>query len=629
MSCERKQIEFIQDINRMFNLVVVEHPYKPYTLIVEPMINYIGRGQQLDWTGKVDYDSPQQLYPTTTLINGSIFASNARDKDFINTEYNNRTNQIFGQQFIDLGIEYKNETINLTQKLGQNTDYYLNASGNTNIALSCFFITKENNVNGISNYEYRPFRSLPRVSFMGVPIPSGNTGQQYIALRGLGTIQPGGIYTEKGSAVLSSIQNMNRLTTYPFAISGFSHYITYDVTNTFTPDELIYPQLESQYDRYYYDYVEDLTSEENKIYKCKMYLTPWEVSQLRFDETIFIKNAKFRINKISNLNLLEPDTCDVELVKLTREYEPTPVLCYDLVSCTDLCDVIHTNTDLQFPIFAFEGKYVTIQTQLFPEVTKRYKVIRSKCNGNYNYEKVYFKIGASNPIPLPPSSTYDFIYSRLMFEIWDSCDATQQTYTLPVFDDTSSSYTSNSCYSFDITNTGSTSTTITYEDCYGFTQTTSIGAGITYTVCAFPGSIEGNNITICYDSLTPCVAPVTPTPTPSPTVTPTPSVTPGLSPTATPSHTPTPSVTPNCFKSWNVASCSSSTCLGGVCFCSPSFTITVYSDCSVTDPTDPFTELYTNSSLINPYLGDFRYNNKIWNSYGSGVSLVCNIGGPC
>ena len=40
MSCDQKQIDFISNINKTFNLVVVEHPTKTKTLIIEPMVNY-------------------------------------------------------------------------------------------------------------------------------------------------------------------------------------------------------------------------------------------------------------------------------------------------------------------------------------------------------------------------------------------------------------------------------------------------------------------------------------------------------------------------------------------------------------------------------------------------------------
>jgi hypothetical protein len=42
-----------------------------------------------------------------------------------------------------------------------------------------------------------------------------------------------------------------------------------------------------------------------------------------------------------------------------------------------------------------------------------------------------------------------------------------------------------------------------------------------------------------------------------------------------------------------------------------------------------FTEIYEDSNLVNPFTGDFEDGAQIWNSSGSGVTLVCTIGGPC
>ena len=484
MGCDQKQITFIQNVNKMFNLVVVPHPIKPKTLIIEPIVDWIGKGRQLDWTDKVDYNSPQTLRPTTSIINGSIFAANKIDKDFVNTQYNTKSNKIFGQNIIDLGIDYKNNTIPLTQTLGQNTDYYLNASGNTNIALPCYFVTKENNNNGRSVFEYRPFRSLPRIVFKSVPIASGNTGQGPVAYRYSRSNTP---FTTNGFVSMGDLQNVNRLTTYPFAISGFSHYTTYDSSTVFTDDELVYPEVETQYDRYYKDYIEDLISEENKIYTCKMYLTPWEVSNLYANEIIFIKNAKFRINKINNLSLIEPSMCDVELVKLTRDYTPTPTLCYDLVSCDDNCDIIHSNTDLNYLLWAFEGQYVDIG--FFGE-SKRYKVIRTECNEDYTYENVWFTTDRTVNGTNPNDYNVNWNYS-----VFNSCTASTQTHTLNVYNNfTGGTY---ECVYMRVENTGATESVFTYIDCIGSTQTYILSAGGEVNICGRYGSFEGNGFIFC------------------------------------------------------------------------------------------------------------------------------------
>ena len=508
MPCDYKQIQYIQDINKMFNLVVVEHPTKTNTLIIEPMVNYIGKGDILDWTSKVDFNSLQTLTPTTSIINGSVFLSNKQDKDFINTEYNNKTNKIFGERTVDLSIDFKNEFINITPQLGQNTDYYLDTVGEYEIALPCYFVSKENNKNGISSFEYRAFRSLPRLAFAGVPIPTGNTLSNPIFYRYNGTSTP---FTSNGFTGLGTLPNINRLTTYPFAVSGFSHYTIYNQDNQFLEDELIYPEVDSQYERYYRDYIEDLTSEENKIYSCKMYLTPWEVSQLYFNETIFVKNAKFRINKISNLSLMDPSMCDVELVKLTRDYEMTPVLFYDLISCDDNCNVIHTHTDLNYLWFAFDGKYVDIVTEFYPErVVTRFKVVRAEFNPDVVYEKVYFDTDTT----IDGVNPNDY-YVNWNYAIFDDCNESIQNYKLDVYNDFTGS-TECECNTISVTNTGTTRQSFTYVDCSGVTSSYSVASGLTISVCGCYKTFRGSSFIFC-PQIEVVGCDVTPLPTPTPT----------------------------------------------------------------------------------------------------------------
>jgi hypothetical protein len=521
MSCDQKQIDFIQNTNKMFNLAIVEHPIKPKTLIVEPIVNYIGKGETLDWTDKVDYDTLQTLRPTTNIINGSLFLANQIDKDYINTEYNKKTNQIFGQNFIDLGIDYKNQDIKITQTLGQNTDYYLNASGDTNFALPCYFVSKESNVNGVSNFEYRPFRSLPRMIFKSVPLISGNTGQSSFFFRYRGLSNP---FTPIGLVAYGTYPNVNRLTTYPDKIDGFSHYTIYDSDNVFTPDELVYPEVETQYDRYYRDYIEDLISEENKIYNCKMYLTPWEVSNLYFNEVIVIKNAKFRINKISNFSLLQPGMCDVELVKLTREYTSTPTLYYDLIKCDDTCSVIHSHTDLSYLLWAFEGQFVSLRTNFQANQgiydVDIYKVVKTEYNPDYTYETVYFNNDFSIDNP-----NY---YVGFDYLTYSGCSLLNPTYKLNRITGDTTPF----CYDFTITNTGYSRSTFYFVNCSGDTSSWTLDPNETFNYCGYYGLFTGTGFNNCITDFTTCTG-STALPTPTPTLTP------GLSPTPTPSITPT------------------------------------------------------------------------------------------
>jgi hypothetical protein len=103
--------------------------------------------------------------------------------------------------------------------------------------------------------------------------------------------------------------------------------------------------------------------------------------------------------------------CNVELVKLTRDYTPTPILFYDLISCDNPCDVIHTHTDLIYPIWAFEGQYVALvagtgctQNLTANTITcPKYKVIRTEYNESYTYTIPYFQTFDTTPINALPS----------------------------------------------------------------------------------------------------------------------------------------------------------------------------------------------------------------------------------
>ena len=152
----------------------------------------------------------------------------------------------------------------------------------------------------------------------------------------------------------------------------------------------------------------------------------------------------------------------------------------------------------------------------------------------------------------------------------------------------------------------------------------------------------------------------TPTPshTPTPSITPsnTPSLTPtgtacpGSSPTTTPSNTPSPTLTstptgtnqptpsitssptptPTCsYKEWFVGVCTSS-CSGGTCACVGAYGLTLYTDCGVTDLTDPSTIIYLNQQLETNFFGIFQISGSIYYSDGpNGVDYICTIGGSC
>lgn len=367
-------------------MVCIAHPTKTKTIIVEPIVNYIGKGEILDWTDKVNFNDSIRLSPTANLLNGTLNYNFKLDKDYGNQQFNIANNRIFGTYHLQLNQDYKDSSINFDTMFGSPTDILLNNSSGDKLTVGNMAAIKNENVKGQSIQKYNPFKVLPRIVFRGLTLPNENWGQPVTT----GVTQ--NWYAE--SYKQDRWQETSRFTTYPFSYSGFSHYINWNAEDVLNTGETPFPE-QDLYDIYYYDYVSDILSPENKIVSLKMYLTPWEVAQLKFNEQIIVKNAYFRINKISNLNLLEPDLCDVELVKLTKEYTPVPVQYYDLINCNTGGTNYHTTSNLNYNMYAYVGNYVNIFTGSTTAYTSIgcFKVELGQPNSNYDYNHVFIGSG--------------------------------------------------------------------------------------------------------------------------------------------------------------------------------------------------------------------------------------------
>ena len=233
--CEIKQIDFISSINKMFNMVVVPSVDDDKTLVVEPIVDFIGKGNVLDWTQKIDRDSVMTIKPTISIMNGTLQYEPITDKDYGNDEYFKQNNIRFGEVFLPLKTDYKDQIINFKTIFTNNVDYVLNNynNPNPNITLPYYHITVSKDDGGIPTYQFKPFKTVPRLFYRGVMLPATNLGSN---------TQPSGNtvlnvwYVEDNTIDMFPVNN--RFITYPYAISGFSHYINFNGTKRFDENEL-------------------------------------------------------------------------------------------------------------------------------------------------------------------------------------------------------------------------------------------------------------------------------------------------------------------------------------------------------------------------------------------------------
>lgn len=84
---DMKQIDFITSIQKMFNLAFVPDRTLPNTLRIEPLVEYIGSGNTLDWTSKLDLSKDITYYPTTDLQKSKFTFTYTEDSDYYNSVY--------------------------------------------------------------------------------------------------------------------------------------------------------------------------------------------------------------------------------------------------------------------------------------------------------------------------------------------------------------------------------------------------------------------------------------------------------------------------------------------------------------------------------------------------------------
>jgi len=85
-------------------------------------------------------------------------------------------------------------------------------------------------------------------------------------------------------------------------------------TSAYTNDNL--------YNRYYSEYIEEITDKDSKIVTGYLWINPSEISLFSFRKKYFINNSYFIFNRIINYNPMDIGSVQVELIKLIQTFQP-------------------------------------------------------------------------------------------------------------------------------------------------------------------------------------------------------------------------------------------------------------------------------------------------------------------
>ncbi len=275
-----KQYDFLKSTMLMFNLFAYTEKERPKHIIFQQYDEFYALTQPdyikttaIDWTKKVVYDSDMKKVFNLTIPKSYLYTYK-EDKDYINTNYKDQFNAIYGQlKFNDLyGVtdEKKVELI-----FSPTPDTYFNGKYAPTIR-------------GGDDTTLRPVASNIRM----------------IYYNGAKAVSP--YYMTYGTYSTSNITQYGEMSEYyrpgtsSLAIDALQFGLPRKV---YFPVSSYYTTLPNLYSRYHIGQVTELTSENLYTIECKMHLTDLDISRFDFRTPVYIQtdigNSYYKVLSVS------------------------------------------------------------------------------------------------------------------------------------------------------------------------------------------------------------------------------------------------------------------------------------------------------------------------------------------
>jgi hypothetical protein len=294
---QAKSLDFLKGIIQMFNLVVEPKKDERKTLIIEPFDTWRDSGVIKDWTTKFDsatkisikhpiQDQPRKLIHRLEDDDDSL---NVFSKQQFDREYPYGTNFYTADSDIAQGDKVIGSFFAPTPTKG--------IGGGNNIIIPHLYKSDAG--------EKKPIKFKPRLLYL---IPNR------------GTIDAVGgkifVRADTGLSVgKTSYPTLNHLSALPADDSTTSLHFNankwYPYHNNFAYGYTI----NGLFNQYWGRYINELYDDDARVMTCNIYFDPYELPTIQLNDKIFIKDAYYRINKISGFNLSKKESVQVELLK--------------------------------------------------------------------------------------------------------------------------------------------------------------------------------------------------------------------------------------------------------------------------------------------------------------------------
>ena len=281
---ELGQWEFLKGLLTMFNLVTLPDEDNPSNIKIEPYSDVFlnnPNSVELDWTDKIDV-SEMKLMPLTDLNKKTIFKFVEDDDDYAFNVYKNANNHLYGSKKYDASeftiLAGEDEIV--AEPFAATVVKPLETIYSDLIIPTLYSMNDDGTSEGFDN--------SPRIMFNN-GVKSTSHDYYIPAQNGL------------ASSNLDTYLQFSHLTDIPSIVS--SPPVDTDTRDFhFGECQLISPvgapTNNNLFNLYWLPYYSELYNPDTRIMTIKVNLSPSDINTFKFNDTVFIKNRTFRVNKI-------------------------------------------------------------------------------------------------------------------------------------------------------------------------------------------------------------------------------------------------------------------------------------------------------------------------------------------
>jgi hypothetical protein len=282
---DMKQIDFVTDVIKMHNCAIVPDRAIPNRIYVVPQNSYLGSGNDVDWTGKLDTSKDMVIYSTVDLQKAKFQFSYTAGEDYISKQFK-KLNRTYGD-YEAIGYTVNPNTLPSDFALGEQKINLVTQSTPVGQIAGTIFVIPQ-----FLNDSLQFVAPGPRCLY--------NAGTANITL-----------YDDGGStAVIEAVPVLNHYS------QVFASIDDYDLN--WSP-ETNYPIYASPYNNlfnlYWRTYMNSLYSPDARIMEASFALDLKDILTFQFSDKVWIQDSWWRILEINDYKVGMMESTQVKLIK--------------------------------------------------------------------------------------------------------------------------------------------------------------------------------------------------------------------------------------------------------------------------------------------------------------------------